>query len=73
MISAQKFVQVVRDVVGDEPFVGLHIPDIGDREKARAAYAQALVELEVGSPLRNVVELKLSEVGGSPAQTEAGS
>lgn len=45
----------------------------GDRDKAREAYAKALVGLEVGSPMRNVVELKLSEVGGAPAQTEAGS
>lgn len=35
MITAQKFVDVVRDVVGVEPFVGLHIPDIGELEKAR--------------------------------------
>ena len=45
----------------------------GDQAKAREAYARALVGLEVGSPERNLVELKLSEVGGSPAQTEAGS
>ena len=45
----------------------------GDKAKARDAYARALVGLEVGSPERNLVELKLSEVGGSPAQTEAGS
>ncbi len=45
----------------------------GDQAKAREAYAKALVGLEVGSPLRNLVELKLSEVGGTPAQTEAGS
>lgn len=42
-------------------------------EQARAAYAQALTRLEVGSPLRNLVELKLSEVGGTPATTEARS
>lgn len=35
MIPAQKFVEIVRDVVGDEPFVGLHIPDIGEVEKTR--------------------------------------
>ena len=45
----------------------------GDKARARDAYARALVGLEVGSPERNLVELKLSEVGGSPAQTEAGS
>lgn len=45
----------------------------GDQAKARDAYARALVGLEVGSPLRSLVELKLSEVGGAPAQTEAGT
>jgi len=40
-------------------------------EPARAAYAQALVRLDVGAPQRRVVELKLSEVGGTPAKPEA--
>lgn len=42
---------------------------LGQDEQARAAYARALTLLEVGSPQRNVVELKLSEVGGDPAAT----
>lgn len=42
-------------------------------EQARTAYSQALVSLEVGSPQRNIVELKLSEVGGTPAKPEARS
>jgi Uncharacterized protein conserved in bacteria len=46
---------------------------LGQDEQARAAYAQALTTLEVGSPQRNLVELKLSEVGGEPATTEARS
>ncbi|MEO5566267.1 MAG: tetratricopeptide repeat protein [Luteimonas sp.] len=41
-------------------------------EQARAAYAKALTLMEVGSPQRNVVELKLSEVGGEPNKTGAG-
>jgi hypothetical protein len=32
-----------------------------------------LTGLDVGSPQRNVVELKLSEVGGMPAKPEARS
>ena len=35
-------------------------------QEARAAYAQALVQLEVGAPQRTLVELKLAEVGGAP-------
>ena len=46
---------------------------LGEDEQARAAYARALTTLEVGSPQRNLVELKLSEVGGEPATPEARS
>lgn len=35
MSSSEDFVRTVRGVVGDEPFVGLHVPDIGDLEKQR--------------------------------------
>ncbi|MBT2485380.1 MULTISPECIES: LegC family aminotransferase [unclassified Microbacterium] len=35
MTSAEDFVRTVRCVVGDEPFVGLHIPDITDAEKQK--------------------------------------
>jgi predicted negative regulator of RcsB-dependent stress response len=43
---------------------------LGKREEARAAYTQALAKLDVGAPQRRLVELKLTEVGGSPARTE---
>ena len=46
---------------------------LGQQPQAQAAYAQALTGLDVGSPQRNVVELKLSEVGGMPAKPEARS
>jgi predicted negative regulator of RcsB-dependent stress response len=42
-------------------------------EQAREAYTRALALIEVGSPQRNMVELKLSDVGGDVAATEAGS
>ena len=32
------------------------------------AYAQALTKLDVGSPQRRLLELKLTEAGGTPAQ-----
>lgn len=41
--------------------------------EAQAAYQQALVTLELGSPQRNIVELKLSQVGGTPPKPEARS
>ena len=47
----------------------------GEREAARARYVQALGQMEVGSPQRRLLELKLSEVGGAPTtpDTEATS
>ena len=55
----------VQQVRGD----ALHA--LGQDEQARAAYEQALTRLEIGAPQRPVVELKLSEVGGTPAKPEA--
>lgn len=46
---------------------------LGQADKAREAYAQALTRLAVGSPQRGLLELKLSEVGGAPTSTEAKS
>jgi predicted negative regulator of RcsB-dependent stress response len=46
---------------------------LGQPGEARAAYAQALAHADVGSPQRKVLELKLSQVGGVPAQSEAKS
>jgi predicted negative regulator of RcsB-dependent stress response len=44
---------------------------LGRHDDARKSYAQALTHLDVAAPQRRLVELKLSEVGGSPAQPEA--
>ena len=44
---------------------------LGQSQQAREAYAKALVLLEVGAPQRRLVELKLAEVGGTPATNEA--
>lgn len=46
---------------------------LGQRDKARESYQQALTRLDLASPLRRVLELKLTEVGGTPARTEAQS
>ncbi len=46
---------------------------LGHRDQARSDYDKALVLTTVGSPMRRVLELKLSEVGGAPAQAKAGS
>jgi len=44
---------------------------LGRVDDARKSYAQALAHLDVAAPQRRLVELKLSEVGGTPAQPEA--
>jgi predicted negative regulator of RcsB-dependent stress response len=44
---------------------------LGQRDQARSAYAQALAKLDAAAPQRRLVELKLSEVGGTPPKPEA--
>ncbi|WP_158601674.1 YfgM family protein [Solilutibacter pythonis] len=45
---------------------------LGQGSLAKAAYQQALRSLEEGSPQRQLVELKLAEVGGNPEDGKAG-
>ena len=40
-------------------------------DEARDAYRDALTHLETGAPNRRIVEMKLSELGGTPEPTEA--
>ena len=67
-------------LLGDKPEGAAAIEARGDAlfalgkiEEARAAYAQALVKLDVATPQRRLVELKLIQVGGTPAGPEARS
>lgn len=46
---------------------------LGQKDQARTAYAEALARLDVASPHRRLLELKLTEVGGTPAKPEAKS
>ena len=55
------------DARGDAHFA------LGHRDQARSDYDKALALTTVGSPMRRVLELKLSEVGGAPAREKAGS
>lgn len=52
------------EILGDAQFAK------GERAAARDRYVQALGKLEVGSPQRRLLELKLTEVGGAPASTD---
>ena len=44
---------------------------LGKRDLARDAYAKALSKIDVGAPQRRIVELKLTEAGGTTARSEA--
>lgn len=46
---------------------------LGQREQARDSYNKALLKAEVGTPQRSVLELKLTEAGGTPPKTESQS
>lgn len=46
---------------------------LGRRDQARDTYAKALLKAEVGSPQRRLLELKLTEAGGTPPKPEAQS
>ena len=54
---------VVQEIRGDALFA------LGRVDEARKAYENALVNLQVGTPQRLVVELKLTQAGGTPPQT----
>ena len=43
---------------------------LGDRAKAREAYAKALGLVDVGDPQHRLLQLKLIEAGGTPPHTE---
>ncbi|HZH44227.1 MAG TPA: tetratricopeptide repeat protein [Lysobacter sp.] len=45
----------------------------GRREQAREAYAQALTKTDVAAPLRRLLELKLTQAGGTPTKPETQS
>jgi predicted negative regulator of RcsB-dependent stress response len=46
---------------------------LGQRDQARDSYNKALLKAEVGTPQRRVLELKLTEAGGTPPKTESQS
>lgn len=52
------------EVRGDAEYV------LGKLEEARGTYGQALTKMDVASPRRKLLELKLIEVGGKPTDTD---
>lgn len=77
LIDAGKADEALQLLAGDETPAALEIRGDAEfardrREQAREAYARALSRLDVGSPRRTLVELKLTQAGGTPpAQTPA--
>lgn len=55
------------EVRGDAQFA------LGKQELARKEYTDALAKLDKASPRRRLIELKLTEAGGTPAKPEAKS
>lgn len=55
------------EVQGDAHFA------LGQRDQARASYERALKRLDVDAPQRRLIELKLTQVGGTPTTPEARS
>jgi len=65
------------ELLGEKPQSAAAIEARGDAlaaldrdQDARAAYGAALAKLDVAAPQRRLVELKLTEVGGTPARNE---
>jgi predicted negative regulator of RcsB-dependent stress response len=63
--AVSAFPSVAAEIRGDAEMA------LGRRDAARAAYEQALATLDLAAPTRSIVEMKLTDAGGSPtAQPE---
>lgn len=58
---------VAHEVRGDALFA------LGRKDQARDAYTKALSQLDVAAPQRRLVELKLSQAGGTPPKPQSAS
>ena len=70
--DAVKALADARDAVSLEARGDAHFA-LDQTEQARADYAQALRQLDSAAPQRGLLELKLSEVGGTPDEPEVES
>ncbi|MBP6597007.1 MAG: tetratricopeptide repeat protein [Arenimonas sp.] len=59
--TTSAFPAVAAEIRGDAEMA------LGRRDAARAAYALALASLDIGAPTRQMVEMKLTDAGGSPS------
>lgn len=76
LIDAQKAQDALKLVESSETAGALEVRGdayfaLGQPDRARDSYARALTLLEVDAPQRRLVELKLTQVGGTPSKPEA--
>lgn len=71
LLDGNKAAEALKSIRGDSAAVEELRGDaqvaLGDRNAARESYRKALLKAEVGSPQRNLIELKYTQVGGTPA------
>jgi predicted negative regulator of RcsB-dependent stress response len=76
LVDAGKHAEALQRLAGADDAASLEIRGdaqaaLGKPEEARKAYTDALTRLDVAAPQRRLIEIKLTDVGGAPAQPEA--
>jgi predicted negative regulator of RcsB-dependent stress response len=64
-LSKEAYAGLALEIRGDA------LKALGRDDEARQAYQDALTALDTGAPNRRIVEMKLTDLGGSVAQPEA--
>jgi predicted negative regulator of RcsB-dependent stress response len=78
LIDAGKSEEAVTVLAGLDDAVALEVRGdalfaLGRKDQARDAYNKALTQLDVAAPQRRLVELKLSQAGGTPPKPQSAS
>lgn len=78
LVDAGKGDEAIRLLEGADTAMALEVRGdaqyaLGEMDDARSAYMQALTRMDVASPRRKLLELKLMEVGGKPDDSEVRS
>lgn len=78
LIDAGKAQEALRVLADADDAAGLELRGdamyaLGKRDEARKLYDDAMTRLDIAAPQRRLLELKLTDVGGSPAKPEARS
>lgn len=78
LIDANKADEAIKLVAASDSTAAMEVRGdaqmaLGQREQARDTYGKALLRTEVGTPQRRLLELKLTQAGGTPPKTETQS